>query len=168
MSNNDGYKPWKNYGRKKPLTFETGTNIPKKHRAGATRRMQKILTSAHIKEHESECFKVKGKYEMRRISSELISIPKFEGNEFYQKQLKQINSRVRPEFKVTTKNGRLNSYIIILDKNDKEMKLTINRFKRQGRTKDAMRLQKIARRNQRWAQRVTSIGKNIASLQKNH
>ncbi len=104
---------------------------------------KKILTSAHIQETKVKFFKIKDKLEPQGKSSEIISIPKFEGDDFLQARLNRVNSKIRPEFKTTIQKGKLNSYIVILDKNRNEMDSTIRKFKRQGKIKDASRLQKI-------------------------
>ena len=75
----------------------------------------KILTSEHIKETQKTYFDNK----IGEQSKELLSIPKFEGDIFFKDRLTRTNKRIRPEFKITVKSGKLNKYIIIDTKSNK-------------------------------------------------
>jgi hypothetical protein len=99
----------------------------------------KILTSEHIKETQKTYFDNK----IGEQSKELLSIPKFEGDIFFKDRLTRTNKRVRPEFKITVKSGKLNKYIIIDTKSNKEMQSTIRNFKRKGLIQQALRLKRI-------------------------
>ena len=99
----------------------------------------KILTSEHIKETHKTYFDNK----IGEQSKELLSIPKFEGDIFFKDRLTRTNKRVRPEFKITVKSGKLNKYIIIDTKSNKEMQSTIRNFKRKGLIQQALRLKRI-------------------------